>query len=406
MSPAPANPVAARLGLLGALYLSQGLPYGFQTQALPSMLRTLGLSLPEIGATSLLALPWALKFLWAPLVDRWWSPTLGHRRSWILPIQLTTVGALALMGTLDPHTQLHPLLWCFLGLNLLAATQDIATDGLAIRLLGPSERGLGNGLQVAGYRVGMVFGGGLLLMLYGKLGWMGSFFSMAGVMAIATLPILAHREAPPEPRPAGVPLPGVSFWRRPGAWPWLGFLALFKLGDHFTTGMMRPWLVDLGWSLEDIGGVVGTLGFGAGMAGALLGGLLTTRLTGGRALWVLGGLQTLALASWAPIAATGANPTAVSLLVLTEHFFGGMATAALFTRMMDAADPTRAGADYSIQASTVVVATGVAATLSGISAEALGWPGHFAAGAFLSALALVPLAFTAKKGGFRIHTGT
>ncbi len=118
MSPAPAYPVAARLGLLGALYLSQGLPYGFQTQALPSMLRTLGLSLPEIGATSLLALPWALKFLWAPLVDRWWSPTLGHRRSWILPIQLTTVGALALMGTLDPHTQLHPLRWCFLGLNL------------------------------------------------------------------------------------------------------------------------------------------------------------------------------------------------------------------------------------------------------------------------------------------------
>jgi PAT family beta-lactamase induction signal transducer AmpG len=403
MSPAPSNPVAARLGLLGALYLSQGLPYGFQTQALPSMLRTLGLSLPEIGATSLLALPWALKFLWAPLVDRWWSPRLGQRRSWILPLQATTVGALALMGTLDPHTQLHPLLWCFLILNLLAATQDIATDGLAIRILGPAERGLGNGLQVAGYRVGMVIGGGLLLMLYGKLGWMGSFFCMAAVMAVATLPIWAHQEPPPDAPGAGRPLPGIPFHRRAGAWPWLGFLALFKLGDHFTTGMMRPWLVDLGWSLEDIGGVVGTLGFGAGMAGALLGGILTSRLPGGRALWVLGGLQTLALATWAPIAAWGAGPMAISALVLGEHFFGGMATAALFTRMMDAADPARAGADYSLQASMVVVATGVAATLSGISAEAFGWPGHYALGATLSAFALIPLAFTARKGGFRIH---
>ena len=146
---------STKLGLLGALYLSQGLPYGFFTQALPALLRTMGLSLPDIGLTSLLALPWALKFLWAPWVDRWQLPGLGRRRSWILAIQMLTVLAMLGLGVVRPESQISLLMAAFLLTNLLAATQDIATDGLALDLLAPAERGLANGLQVAGYRAGI-----------------------------------------------------------------------------------------------------------------------------------------------------------------------------------------------------------------------------------------------------------
>ena len=153
-----------RLGLLGTLYLSQGLPFGFFTQALPLIMRKRGMSLESIGLSSLLALPWALKFVWSPYVDRY-----GTRKSWILPLQLLT--ALTLVGTAIARDAFAVVLASVLLTNLLCATQDIATDGLAVDMLANEERGLANGVQVAGYRVGMILGGGVLLIFHERLGW-------------------------------------------------------------------------------------------------------------------------------------------------------------------------------------------------------------------------------------------
>ena len=178
---------AGKLGLLGTLYLTQGLPYGFFVQALPVMMRKQGVSLEDIGLASLLALPWALKFLWAPLVDGLGWPRVGRRRSWILPLQGLSIITLALLAGVDPAAGLGLVLAGVFVVNLLSATQDIATDGLAVTILRPEERGLGNGLQVAGYRVGMIIGGGLLLVVHDRLGWPLVFMTMAGVLALASV---------------------------------------------------------------------------------------------------------------------------------------------------------------------------------------------------------------------------
>lgn len=392
---------SAKLGLLGALYFAQGLPFGFFTQALPVLLRKQGLSLREIGLSSLLALPWALKFVWAPLVDRFSLRKVGRYKSWIVPLQVGTFAlllALALRGDLK---EVRLLMAAFFLLNLFAATQDIATDGLAVASLEEHERGVANGLQVAGYRVGMIVGGGALLMLYDRLGQTGTFLSMAVLTALATVPVAVYQEPPattvlvPEPERKSVP----HFLRRQGALKLVFLLVAYKGGDAFATSMLRPFLTDAGLSLADVGWLLGTVGFVSGLLGALTGGFLVNRVGRKPSLIAFGLLQALTIAGYAAIAFVPVSRPTLAVLCAAEHFASGMATAALFTCMMDFCSRDAAATDYTVQASAVVIATGLAGTIAGFSAEWLGYAGHFALGAALAfaSLAVVKRCFPTRS---------
>ncbi|MGB1275271.1 MAG: MFS transporter, partial [Nannocystaceae bacterium] len=389
---------------LGSLYLAQGLPYGFFTQALPALMRARGISLEEIGLTSLLALPWALKFLWAPLVDRVGSRKFGRRRTWIVPLQVLSVATLVALSFIDPQ---GGLTWILIGvavINLLAATQDIATDGLAVSILPPSARGLGNGIQVAGYRLGMILGGGVLLIVLDSLGWADVFLLMALTLALSSVPILLYREAS---EPAEVPAtpatptttpPLPTLWealtglvRRPGMWLWLVALGAYKAGEHFAGGMLRPLLIDLGLTMGEIGWLTGTAGFIAGLLGALAGGMLVNVLGRVRAVVIFGLMQAIAVSLYAFATFGPVDMTELYVLCIVEHFVSGMATVALFTMMMDRCDPKTGGTDYTIQASVVVLASGAASAVSGYSAAALGYTWHFVVAGGACLVTLVPL---------------
>lgn len=380
-----------KLLLLGALYLAQGLPYGFFTQALPVVLREMGVSLGNIGLSSLLALPWVLKFLWAPVVDR-----TSTRRRWLLTLQATSVILAVLLALADPEGPggIKVMLVAVLLTNLVAATQDIATDGLAVTMLSREERGLGNGIQVGGYRVGMILGGGLLLVLFDKAGWTPTMIGLAVLLALASLPLLAERNLP-EPVPE--PPSGANPWswvQRDGALAWICVLVAFKAGDYLAGGMLRPYLVDLGLSKTDIGVILGTGGFVSGLLGAVIGGALLSRTGRVRGLVVFGLLQASGVAAYAAVVTTGVTGAGLWGAVIYEHFVGGLATAALFTSMMDASRRSRAGTDYTVQASVVVLASGAAAAMSGYVAESIGYAQLFVLGAALAllgpALAAIP----------------
>ena len=395
-SAASTQSTAAKLGLLGSLYFSQGLPFGFFTQALPVLLRKQGYSLEAIGLSSLLAAPWALKFLWAPAADRFFWPRLGRRKSWILPLQALTaltLGALALYG--DATSSVRLLMVATIWLNLLAATQDISSDGLAVDLLEPRERGVANGLQVAGYRVGMIVGGGVLLVLFDRLGASGTFASMAVLTVLASVPVVLAREpAVPSAAAAGKPAePRRHFLRRPGAARLLALVVTFKAGEAFATGMLRPFLADSGFSLADVGWMLGTVGFVSGLVGALLGGALVNRLGRRRSLVAFGLLQSVAVVGYAWIAAATPGREAFYAVCAVEHLSGGMATAALFTCMMDWCSKDAGATDYTVQASAVVLSTGLASAVAGFSAGHLGYPAHFALAAALSLASLAAVAF-------------
>lgn len=359
--------------LLAALYFAQGLPYGFFTQALPVLMREAGYSLTAISSVSLLFLPWAVKFLWAPWVDHHGSP-----RGWLLPLQISGV-VLALGLTALPLDGGFAVLFVALFLfNIVAATQDIATDGLAVRLLTPTERGLGNGLQVGAYRLGMILGGGLLLWLYALAGWSWMLLAMAGLLALTVLPVLSLH-LPPLPQPGtrpGTRALLLGAWvrlQRPGMLGFIGLIAVYKFGDTMASAHVGPMMVDLGLVKTQIALIKGTVGSAMALLGAAIGGWLAWRLGRRTALLACGLLQAVSLL---PFLIAAAHPEPLFWLwtgAITESLFGAMATVALFTLMMDAAEAEHGGTDYTLLACIIVLVMGSAVFTGGLIGDAVGY---------------------------------
>ena len=376
--------------LLTGLYFAQGLPFGFFTQAIPVLLRDAGLSLTAISLTSFLYLPWGLKFLWAPAVDR-----IGTRRQWLLATQLGSAGVAFALAATDLTGSLRWLFVAIAVINLLSATQDVATDGLAVRLLGPRDRGLGNGIQTGAYRLGMIAGGGGLLWIYAESGWRVLLLTLGGLILLCTVPVvLLARDEPSD----GAPRPvehgrrgglGTAWWhrlRRPGVIPLIGLLAAYKFGNAMASSVSGPFLHDAGLDLREIALVSGALSSAGALAGSAVGGWLAFR-HGRRTALLFGGVsQSLAVGLYV-IAALGIGGGAMVIAAtVLEHVFGGAALVALCTLMMDACERDDAGADYTLLASSVVATQGIAGFGGGAVGDALGYPTVFTVGMVLSGI--------------------
>ncbi|MEM8535400.1 MAG: MFS transporter, partial [Chloroflexota bacterium] len=197
-----------KMVLLGGLYITQFLGLGFILTAVPAIMREAGAGLDEIAWIYVLGLVWAVKFLWAPFIDRYGSKRHGHYRSWLIVLQSLLIVSLISASFFNIETQL-PILSVFLILaSLLSATQDIAADALAVTVLAPEERGLGNSIQMAGGFIGNMIGGGLVLIAYAWLGWTASLLILAAGTALPLINILRHKE---QPAPADLREEKVSF---------------------------------------------------------------------------------------------------------------------------------------------------------------------------------------------------
>ncbi|MBP9045575.1 MAG: MFS transporter [Moraxellaceae bacterium] len=401
----------SRLGLLLTLYICQGLPTGVFSQALPAILRRYDVPLTVIGLTGLLAMPWALKFLWAPWVESHFSARWGQRRSWILPMQVLGAITLVLIAFFDPYqlaTSNGVALFFVLMfmVNLFAATQDIATDGLAVRTLDFHERGMGNGVQVAGYRLGLIIGGGLLLYLIGAWDWRGSFLVLAALLVLLTIPVWRLREPAAELSRHREPMPYLriftSFFDRPGLKGWLIVLVTYKAGESLGSAMVKPMLVDMGLDLKQIGLMVSIVGSIAALTGALLGGWLTAVIGRYYAIIGFGALQGLGVAaygwlSWQHDANGTVSMTAIYSINALEHFVSGMAMAALLTAVMDLSRPEHAGADFTVQVSILAIFGGSFYLGAGFVAEALGYTGYYLVSGALALVLLWPAAVYCRR---------
>lgn len=391
------SPFALRLAILASLYVVQGLPFGFQATALPVLLRRQDTSLEAIGFAGALALPWMLKLLWAPLLDAYYVKRIGRRRSWILPLSALLAGSAFAASFLDPRTQLVPLLALVFVMNLVAATMDIAVDGLAIDLLAPHELGPGNAAQVGGFKIGMIASGGILLAFVRELGWQGFFAIMAGIVAIVWLSSLFWRE-PEEDRSRGE-LPvrirevmKVLFAsaRAPGFGYVLAFIATYKLGESIADAMFKPFLVDRGYDDAQIGLWVGTWGMIASLLGSLAGGFARRRIPLITAIAIVASLRALPIIGQAWLAWTGPTDHGVIAVTLAEHFFGGALTTLMFAFMMSQVDRRIGATHYTALASVEALGKAPSGLLSGVIARALGYPGTFAL-AFVISLAFLAL---------------
>lgn len=385
------------LALLSSLYAAQGLPFGFFTLALPVLMREAGWSLTAIGLLQLLALPWLLKFLWAPWVDHH-----GARRTWLLGLQGCSVVAALTLALLDLGSESRGLLLAVLVFNLLAATQDIVTDGLAVRVLAARERGLANAIQVGAYRLGMILGGGGLLWLWARTNGSTVFAVMAGLLALSTWPVWQMRELPPgaahdamapRPRPSAGQL-ALGWWHRALAPGMLTFAALvfcFRFGDQMVSSLITPFVSDQGASKETIALMKGAVGSGASLLGALLGGALMVRVNRRTAMLSTGLGQALTFALYIAAALGWGGMPLLWWATVAEGVVGTMATVALFALMMDASDPDHAGTDFTLLASVVVGVGSLGGIAGGVVGDALGYVWAFGIGTVLSALGCVAM---------------
>lgn len=400
---------AGKVAALSALYLAQGLPFGFQATALPVFLRASGVSLTAVGFAGALALPWAAKALWAPLVDRFGWERFGRRRTWIVPLSVL-LGLTCLAAALVPPSRhLGVLLALVFLMNLLAATQDIAVDGLAIDVLGRGDLGLANAGQVVGYKAGMLTAGGLLVWASAWIGWRGQLGAMAALVLLSVLAVFALHEPPATEEEARerrslreVLATALTALRAPGAWWLLSFLGTYKLGEAMVDAMFKPFLVDAGFPPHRIGLWVGTYGMIASIVGSLAGGFLAQRLSLLAAVGVTSVLRSFAMAGeWYLAAAGPPAEGAVVVVTLAEHLFGGALTTAVFAFMMSRARRSIGATHYTVLASVEVLGKSPAVWLSGTLAETMGYAGLFALGTALSVAflaLLVPLRGERAKG--------
>lgn len=362
-----------KLALLASLYITQYIPIGFFFAALPAIMRQRGASLEQIGAVYVLGLPWLLKFLWSPLVDRYGSARLGHYRGWLLAMQGLMVVSLILLIPFDVIADFGLVLLGCAFFCICAATQDIAADALAVRLLGPEERGLGNGVQMAGGLVGNLLGGGAVLIAYRWVGWAGSMVVMAVAVALPLLLVLLFKEryvvarADGEERASMKTL--VRFFRRPRIGRWVVVLLLYWAGISLGYGLITPMLVDIGWDLDKIGLATNVVGGLLGIGVALLAGALIRRLARKAALAGFQALQALLLAAlFIPaLGVVGDLPNFVAASIAMASY--SMAAVAVSTAMMDRSRAGTAGVDYTLQyclgSLTSFLATGVGTALAG-----------------------------------------
>jgi len=370
---------------------SSGLPLLLTGSVLQAWLKDGGVDLARIGLFALIGLPYTLKFLWAPLFDRY-TPILGRRRGWLALTQFVLAGALLLLSTAQPTAD-HLWLVMLAGLlvTFFSASQDIVVDAYRRESLGDAELGLGSALYVNGYRIGMLLAGGGGLILADLLSFEAMYRIMAVCMiACVTVTLFAPEPPLPEGRPRtlreAVVLPFRDYFDRQGAWLILAFILLYKLGDTMASAMTTPFYLDLGYTKTEIGTVVKLFGFWATIAGGTLGGIWILRAGTHRALWLFGFGQMISTLGFVVLAWYPLSVGALATVVAIENLTAGMGTAAFVGFMAALTDRRFTATQYALLSSLMGVPRVLLAAPTGWMAQMMGWPWFF----LLCALIAIP----------------
>jgi PAT family beta-lactamase induction signal transducer AmpG len=357
-----------RLGVMLPLGFASGLPLALTGGTLQAWLTMANVELATIGLFAYVGLPYTLKFMWAPVMDRWVPPWLGRRRGWMIVTQLGLAGFLTAMALTGPTAMPHVFAAIALGVAFVSASQDIVFDAYRTDVLKPDERGLGVATWVMGYRLAMIMSGSVALVLADQVGWSMTYLCMAALMVLGTVTIFTSPEPAgaqqgPKTMQEAVVGPLKEFFARPMAFALLALIVLYKLGDAFAGALTTPFLIrGLEFSSTDVG-VMRAFGLGSTILGAFIGGMLMPRLGLFRSLLVFGVLQALSNLSFLVLFWVGKNYAAMAFAVGFENLTGGMGTAAFVSLVMSLCDHRYTATQFALLSS-----------VESIGRVFLGWP--------------------------------
>ena len=364
---------------------SSGLPLYLLFQMVPYWLRTEGVGLAEIGFFALVQFPYTWKFLWAPVMDRYTLPFLGHRRGWILVTQLALLVSIGALGFLRPDMSLWAIAYLAAAVAFFSASQDIVLDAYRRELLPDVELGLGNSIHVQAYRLSGLIPGGLGLILADRLPWHMVFIVVALFMIVGIVMTMMIAEAIKDPSPPrslkeSVIEPFREFIGRAGlgsALLVLAFLFFYKLGDNMATALQTPFFHDVGFSGTQIGSIAKLVGTTAAIVGGLVGGLIMIKVSINRALWMFGFVQITSILGFALLSVVGANPWMLAFAMAFEYLGVGLGTAALTAFMAKSTNVAFAATQFALFTALISVPRVLASATTGMIVERTGWTNFF-----------------------------
>lgn len=371
----------AALLLLG---FGSGTPLFLTSKTLQAWMTVEGVDLGTVGKVSLLSLPYTLKFLWAPILDRYVPPFLGRRRGWLLITQVILGVLIAAMSLHNPREALYILFINAVLIAFFSATQDIAVDAYRVDALHDREMGAGAGVHVMGYRIAMILTGGLALVMADRMPWSTVYALMGLAMLIgvagtflAPEPVL--RDAPPATLASAVVRPWLDFTRRTGplAVVILLFIVLYSLSDRLVQNMANPFLLEQGYTLTEVGAITQALGLAATIVGVMAGGALIAKLGINRSLWVLAFIQMGSNLTYYLLSIREKDLGLLTGAILVENFSGGLVTAGFVAFMMAMCSRQFSATQYALLSSFMAFARDFVAGFGGEIAERTGWPQYF-----------------------------
>jgi MFS transporter, PAT family, beta-lactamase induction signal transducer AmpG len=345
-----------RIGIMLPLGFASGLPLALTAGTLQAWLTVAGLDLKTIGVFTLVGLPYTLKFLWAPLMDRLVPPWLGRRRGWMLVMQLSVALGLVAMAVTGPGQRPEILGVLALVVAFLSASLDIVFDAYRTDVLLRQERGFGAAVWVNGYRCALLVASAGALLLADHIGWPNTYLLLAALMAAGVVTILVSPEpsepgAPPASLAEAVGGPLKEFFMRPGVIGLLALIIFYKVGDAVAASLQTAFLIGgMGFSVSEVGYVKG-LGIGATLAGALVGGLAMAKMGMVRSLLLFGLLQAVSNLGFMWLAWMGKSYIALTTSILVENVTGGMGTAAFVALIMSLCDHRYTATQFALLSS-------------------------------------------------------
>ncbi|HET8551122.1 MAG TPA: MFS transporter [Gammaproteobacteria bacterium] len=384
------------------LGFASGLPLALTNKTLQAWFTKAGISVEAIGFLTLVSMPYAWKFLWAPLMDRYVPPLLGRRRGWMLLTQVSLLIAIGAMAFLNPASTPVAIAGLAFGVAFLSASQDISFNAYMVDTLEPAERGMGAALQVWGYRAAMLVSGGGALIIADYYGWRASFLVMAALMGVGICTTLLSPQPKIERAPAklrdAVVKPFAEFMSRRGAVALLALVVLYKMGDAFGGALNYTFLLrGVGFSLTDVGGiykVVGTIGT---IAGIFFGGALLAKLGLFRSLLIFGILQAVSMLAFMVLALVGKNYAIMIAAIAIENTAWGMGTAAFLAFIMALCDHRYAATQFALLSALDSVGRTYAGPAAGYIQVNVGWAGYFAVSVLVAVPGLVLLCLLRRR---------
>lgn len=361
------------------LAFSSGMPLGLVWIAIPDWLRNSGTDIRTVGLVTLTQAPWTFKVLWAPLMDRYAPPWLGRRRGWAAIFQIVLLALTLLLAGVGnrPETP-WVLLSLALAIAFASASQDIAIDAYSVDVLRPEEQGVAVGASRSVYRVAMYLAGAFSITAAAWFSWP----VVCVALALLYLPMLVVTIRAPEPAdkmPApktlreAVWLPFLGFLGKNRSLEILAFVCCYKLTDNLCLALLRPFLIDKGYTDLERGLVLGTFSSLAIILGTAVGGILTTQIGLGHALWAFGILQIFANAPYILLARAGHNPPLMYAANIFETAAGGMATGAFSVFLLRITQKRFSATQYALFSSLFGIPRIVSGPIAGAVVDAVGW---------------------------------